>query len=82
MDTTISVGLKDYLREDKMFETVLLVCLLSNSTLCFEAHDTRGPYITIQECIVRAEEMRLRINSLNDHSAKAYQCRKAKGGSI
>lgn len=65
-----------------MFETVLLVCLLSNPTFCFEAYDMRGPYMTIQECVVRAEEMRLSINSLNDHSAKAYQCRKAKGDLI
>jgi len=58
-----------------MFKAILLICI-SNTTICLEAHDERGPYKTEQQCIERIYEMGLAIESRKDqpYTPKAYRC--------
>ena len=40
-----------------MFYATILACTLINPNACIEADDTRGPYKTREECVLRVEEM-------------------------
>jgi len=40
-----------------MFYAAILACTLINPDACVEAEDTRGPYKTREECVLRVEEM-------------------------
>lgn len=40
-----------------MFTAVILACVIGMPDACVEAEDTRGPYATEQECVMRAYEM-------------------------
>ena len=40
-----------------MFYAVILACTIINPDACVEAEDTRGPYKTRAECVLRVEEM-------------------------
>lgn len=57
-----------------MFEVLVLVCLASDPSVCFEMEDTRGPYETRQQCVERSIEMREAINEMPDHVPQAYKC--------
>ena len=37
-----------------MFETMVLVCLVTNPSFCYTLADLYGPYYTKKECITRA----------------------------
>ena len=40
-----------------MFYATILACTLINPNACIEADDTRGPYGTKAECLIRVEKM-------------------------
>ena len=62
-----------------MLEAWVMVCLLSNPTVCFEAVDTRGPYKTREQCVERVEEMTRQITTIPNHKAVAFKCAEVKG---
>lgn len=57
-----------------MFEAWVLVCLISNPSVCFGAQDVRGPYVTVKECYERTVEMRETILEIPDHRPQSYKC--------
>ena len=57
-----------------MFEVLVLVCLASSPSDCWEFSDTRGPYETKQQCVERSIEMREFIKQIPDHIPQAYKC--------
>jgi hypothetical protein len=62
-----------------MFEAWIMVCLMGAPNACFEASDTRGPYVTEQRCIERSIEMAKDIDTLPGHKAVAFKCKQLKG---
>ena len=40
-----------------MFEAWVMVCVMGQAGNCFPAQDTRGPYETEGQCVMRAHEM-------------------------
>jgi hypothetical protein len=40
-----------------MFTAIVLACVIGMPDKCITAEDTRGPYKTEQECVMRAYEM-------------------------
>jgi len=44
-----------------MFEAMILVCLITNTSDCKVFEDTRGPYETIRQCNDRAAEMTIEL---------------------
>ena len=62
-------------RKKKMFEAMVLVCLMGDLNNCFAADDTRGPYKTINECIDRTTEMSAQLLTINkDHVVMGVRC--------
>ena len=57
-----------------MFEAWVLVCLISNPSVCFAAQDTQGPYFTKQECYERTVEMKEVVAAIPDHRPQFYKC--------
>ncbi len=57
-----------------MFEVLVLACLASDPSNCWEFSDTRGPYETRQQCVERSIEMREAIKEMPDHVPQAYKC--------
>ena len=62
-----------------MLQAWILVCLISNPSVCFEAQDTRGLHITRQQCMNRVEEMAQSISTIPDHRPMAFRCMEIKG---
>lgn len=64
-----------------MFKVIVLACLVSNSDMCWEYHDTRGPYKTYEQCTERAYVMGNDIASIHEGRLmpKAYRCVSLKG---
>ena len=40
-----------------MFEASILICAMALSDGCMKFNDTRGPYLTYNECKIRTDEM-------------------------
>jgi hypothetical protein len=63
-----------------MFEAFVLVCLWGQPTLnnnCEELVDTRGPYMTHDECLARVYEIQSELYTYRpEMQARAYRCDK------
>ena len=63
-----------------MFEAFVLACLWGKPQLpqfCEELRDTRGPYITKDECLARVYEIKQDLPSYKPNmEARAYRCDK------
>ena len=60
-----------------MFEAFVLVCLLSNPTLCHTLADIEGPYKNKEMCTQRAYEIAAKLPSfLPGYVAQQYRCTK------
>tara|TARA_R110002050_G_scaffold53920_2_gene122412 strand:+ start:529 stop:750 length:222 start_codon:yes stop_codon:yes gene_type:complete len=47
-----------------MFEAMVIACLMGNPEQCKAFYDTRGPYISMEICKSRLEEMRQHLLSV------------------
>jgi|5B_taG_2_1085324.scaffolds.fasta_scaffold256983_2 hypothetical protein len=61
-----------------MFEAFVLVCLLGKPTLdenCEQLADTRGPYMTLDQCLARVYEIKQELHLYRPNmEARAYRC--------
>lgn len=58
-----------------MFEAFMLVCMISNATICHTLADTEGPYNTHDECILRIDKMARDLKSyLPNYLPVNYKC--------
>jgi|TARA_R110000787_G_scaffold240054_1_gene346269 hypothetical protein len=58
-----------------MFETLVLVCVIHNLTMCQTLADTEGPYSTRDRCIQRAYEIASELPMyLPEFTATQYMC--------
>ena len=58
-----------------MFEAFVLVCLISNPTLCHTLQDIEGPYDSRKICIQRAYEIASELSIyLPMYLPKQYMC--------
>tara|TARA_Y100000022_G_C13248097_1_gene375828 strand:+ start:517 stop:723 length:207 start_codon:yes stop_codon:yes gene_type:complete len=53
-----------------MFEAMILVCLVVDTSDCKVFEDTRGPYETIGQCNDRAAEMTIEV--MNDSKLEQF----------
>ena len=64
-----------------MFEAIILICTLGLPevyTNCEEVRDTRGPYVTKQQCKVRIDEILGDLPEYRPYSyPKGYRCDKS-----
>ena len=63
-----------------MFEAFVLVCLVGTPSLdknCEQLVDTRGPYMTLDQCLTRVYEIQAELPVYKPHmEARAYRCDK------
>ena len=63
-----------------MYEAFVLVCLLGKPTLdesCEQLQDTRGPYMTYDQCLARVYEIQRDLPLYQpEMEARAYRCDK------
>ena len=58
-----------------MFETMVLICLLTNPQTCQTLLDTEGPYKTERECEIRAYEIAMELPEyMPNYIATKYIC--------
>ena len=62
-----------------MFEAIVLFCVMNGEVIskeCLEAHDTRGPYIYINDCENRVIEMIGNISRIHPYKQfhYSYKC--------
>jgi len=61
-----------------MFEAFVLICLWGQPTLndtCEELADTRGPYMTHDQCLARVYEIKEELHLYKPNmQARAYRC--------
>jgi hypothetical protein len=61
-----------------MFEAFVLICLYGQPTMnqnCEELADTRGPYVTHDECLARVYEIQSELYLYKPNmQARAYRC--------
>jgi hypothetical protein len=58
-----------------MFEAWIIVCVMSQASVCFPAQDTRGPYPTLEQCQERTFEMSADvIRRMPDHVPVGARC--------
>jgi hypothetical protein len=58
-----------------MFEAFVLVCMLSDPTICQTLQDTQGPYKTEKQCEVRAYEIAMELPEyMPEYIATKYKC--------
>jgi hypothetical protein len=64
-----------------MFKTIVLACAIASPDMCWEYHDTRGPYQTQAECRTRAYEMGNMIAEVHDGAimAQKFRCKALTG---
>lgn len=64
-----------------MFEAFVLICLYGQPTMypnCEELMDTRGPYVTHDECLARVHEIQSELYLYRPNmQARAYRCDKS-----
>ena len=64
-----------------MFEAFVLICLAGKPTMypnCEELMDTRGPYMTHDQCLTRVYEIQSEVPLYYSHmEARAYRCDKS-----
>ena len=64
-----------------MYEAFVLICLAGKPTMypnCEELMDTRGPYMTHDQCLTRVYEIQSELPLYYSHmEARAYRCDKS-----
>lgn len=67
-----------------MFKTIVLACAIASPDMCWEYHDTRGPYDTREECKTRAYEMGNMIAEVHEGAimAQKFRCEQLRGQAL
>lgn len=67
-----------------MFKTIVLACAIASPDMCWEYHDTRGPYKTQAECRTRAYEMGNMIAEVHEGAImpQKFRCEALAGMSL
>jgi len=65
----------------KMFKVIVLACSVAFPSDCWEYHDTRGPYESMERCTKRAYKMGNDIAEIHQGRLmpKAFRCVALKG---
>jgi len=56
-----------------MLYAAILACSVLDPTACFEIEDTRGPYATRDECVVRVGQMIEDVSALLGNKPHVYR---------
>jgi hypothetical protein len=64
-----------------MFKTLVIACALGDVSQCIQFEDSRGPYLTEQQCQSRAYEMANSIREIHQNNIQPvrFKCVKLKG---
>lgn len=66
-----------------MFQALVLACLISDPTTCWEFENTRHPIKTYEQCVARAMEIATSINErLPNAKAIGWKCIKLPTGKL
>ena len=67
-----------------MFKTTVLACAIASPDMCWEYHDTRGPYDTQEQCKTRAYEMGNMIAEVHEGTvmAQKFKCKQLRGQAL
>jgi len=58
-----------------MFQTLVMICMISNPNMCYTLADTYGPYEYKKDCMIRAYEIASNIpDNMPDFVAVKYKC--------